>query len=319
MLPAGGGIDSGATCGGASGTSALTDSGEMVVLLHWDGVLATVEDADYIVWGDQAEAIDKSGEPGYQPETAIASQSVLPPGFPDGDLHNVNWTASRIDLEEGGEVLSGGNGITGHDETSETFESTWTFVGIATPGRRNLRRPPMDDAIGVGDIVVNEVLYDVPAGDDVNGDGTYDQYQDAFVEVVNVTAAPVDLGLWRIYNVRTVHGLSHEIPPGTGLAPGQALVVWGGGDPVTGGCGRLNQVASADSLWFNVGSSCDAADGIVLVNGSWFIDGHYDCDNAIGAAFVRDPDLTGPFVSHSSTPGGLLHSPGCRQDGVTGF
>jgi hypothetical protein len=168
-------------------------------------------------------------------------------------------------------------------------------------------------------VVINEVLYDVPAGADVNGDGVHDPYEDAFIELVNVSGAVVDLSRWRIHNLRTVFGVSHEVPPGTRLDPGQALVIWGGGTPAGTPCNRINQEASEDSLWFNVGVTCDAADGIVLLNGGLYVDGDYQCNNAIDAAFTRSPDLLGSFVDHTTTPTGLPYSPGCREDGVTGF
>ena len=40
----------------------------------------------------------------------------------------------RTDMTEGNEVKTGGNGISGHDETSEDVSATWT-VQAYTPGQ----------------------------------------------------------------------------------------------------------------------------------------------------------------------------------------
>ncbi len=102
----------------------LNNATESLVLFYWDGTMPTVQDVDYLVWGDNTYAIDKSGISGYVNETPLASQDVLP-------VHDASEKLSRIS-DEGIETTSGGNGITGHDETSEPFGSTWTIVSITS-------------------------------------------------------------------------------------------------------------------------------------------------------------------------------------------
>ena len=70
----------------------------------------------------------------------------------------------------------------------------------------------------------------------------------------------------------------------------------------------FEQLATDGSFFFNVGGTCGGSDGIVLLNGGVLMDGHYDCNNAINASFTRDPDLTGPFRDHTTTPAGLQFS-----------
>ena len=119
LAPANGGI------GDKSGTL-LSNDREMVVLFHWDGVANVLEDVDYLTWGtmfDDNTRADKTGLAGYQPDTARASQK--PAGAPP-----VNESTERCQADAA-ETLTDGNGITGHDETSEDLGTA--FVPQATP------------------------------------------------------------------------------------------------------------------------------------------------------------------------------------------
>jgi DNA/RNA endonuclease YhcR with UshA esterase domain len=118
----------------------LTNSGEMVILYHWDGQSDLVDDVDYLVYGDKEEAVDKTGvsidgpDPGTDPstyldDTAIPQQISASPGQP----HDIGESIQRLTLTENGETQSGGNGITGHDETSEDLVSSFP-VGAPNPG-----------------------------------------------------------------------------------------------------------------------------------------------------------------------------------------
>ena len=124
----------------ASNTS-LTDGGESVQLFHWDGQSDLIHDVDMVVWGDKDEAVDKTGvkkdgpdadsdSTMYLPDTPVANQIPITDGKPhltDGN------TAQRKALAEVNETTSGGNGITGHDETSEDLASAF-IEAPATPG-----------------------------------------------------------------------------------------------------------------------------------------------------------------------------------------
>ena len=116
---------------GEIGTSAgVSNVNEVVVLFRWDGASDLVEDADYVVWGDTSDWIDKTGvtvgESTYLPETAAASQVVAP-------AHALNQAIHRCDLRETTETPSGSNGITGADETSENLALAFV-VGVPSPG-----------------------------------------------------------------------------------------------------------------------------------------------------------------------------------------
>jgi cysteine-rich repeat protein len=135
---------------GAIGSQAgLTDTGELIVLFSWDGTSDVVKDLDYVVWkGSSASAVYKSAticvdgpdadttSTCYKDDTPVTVQAnvALSPPQQGGSIH-------RCDYSEGTELKSGGNGASGHDETSETFEgagATWkrnpNTLTLRTPG-----------------------------------------------------------------------------------------------------------------------------------------------------------------------------------------
>jgi cysteine-rich repeat protein len=116
----------------------LTDGGELLMLFTWDGTSDRVQDLDYVVWkGSSATAVFKNSSvclpTCYANDTDPASQSYLTPPAQGGSLHRCNYL-------EGAEKKSGGNGATGHDETSEPLDgvgATWkrnpSTLGDRTP------------------------------------------------------------------------------------------------------------------------------------------------------------------------------------------
>ncbi len=101
----------------------LDNTAETLILFKWDGSATTVQDVDYMLWGSNAYAIDKSGIATYLNDTAVAQQKFAP-------IHVDGQKLKRV-AEEGSETQSGGNGITGHNETSENLDETWAVVFIS--------------------------------------------------------------------------------------------------------------------------------------------------------------------------------------------
>ncbi|MEZ5473047.1 MAG: endonuclease [Marinicella sp.] len=145
-----------AVAGSISGQGSLTNGGEVIVLLHWDGTSDLVQDLDYVVWGDKVEAIDKTGvqidgpdagtdTSAYLNDTAISSQVVIGTG-----AHASGSSWQRIDLTEGAEVQTGGNGISGSDETSENTDFTFG-TDTPTPNAASNITPP------IAQFVINEI------------------------------------------------------------------------------------------------------------------------------------------------------------------
>ncbi|MCF7833211.1 MAG: lamin tail domain-containing protein [Candidatus Marinimicrobia bacterium] len=98
---------------------------ETLILFYWDGSSAKVQDVDYLIWGSTAFAVDKSGVGTYFNDTPVGSQSFLP-------VHIDGEKLIRLSETEGSETTTGGNGITGHDETSEPLATTWDVVDLAS-------------------------------------------------------------------------------------------------------------------------------------------------------------------------------------------
>jgi hypothetical protein len=119
----------------------LTNGDEMIMLYYWDGMTDLVGDVDYVLYNSASptpndEAVDKTGvtidgpDPGttgstYLNDTPVANQlSALSP--------TSGFSAQRFDYAEGLQVMTGGNGVTGSDETSEDMNNTW-IVDVPTP------------------------------------------------------------------------------------------------------------------------------------------------------------------------------------------
>jgi hypothetical protein len=113
----------------------LSNSREMVVLFRWDGVVNhPVEDVDYVTWGamfDDATRADKTAVAGYKPDTGRDLQKAAAAPMPGQSIERCGAA------QEGSEKASGGNGITGHDETSEPLDVTFKLAATPTPGAKN--------------------------------------------------------------------------------------------------------------------------------------------------------------------------------------
>ena len=98
---------------------------DCIILFYWNGEESEpVKDIDYFIWGDNDKAIDKTDIQGYNNDTPIAEQDYFL------SYHSDYFAYMRVDNSEGEENLTEGNGISGHDETSEPFNSTWDIIGI---------------------------------------------------------------------------------------------------------------------------------------------------------------------------------------------
>ena len=100
----------------------LDDDSEVLILFYYEEGADLIQDIDYFIWGGIEEAIDKTDVANYLNDTPIDNQL---PYY----SHGLDSTYVRSVLNsEGNEVLTGGNGITGHDETSEDFPNTWSVI-----------------------------------------------------------------------------------------------------------------------------------------------------------------------------------------------
>jgi len=123
----------GAGLGGGSNVPALSDLTESIVLYRWDGASPLVQDLDYVMWGTStAVRVDKSGltvrGATYLNDRAVSAQNPVAGAGP-----TFGHAFRRVGVDEGAETLTGGNGLTGHNETSENLATTWGDVTGSTP------------------------------------------------------------------------------------------------------------------------------------------------------------------------------------------
>jgi len=122
------------TNGGAGDSATLSNSREMLVLFYWDGDTShVVEDVDYVTWGtdyDDATRVDKTSLTGYAADTARTDQD---PATPPASTEAIG----RCDAAEPGEASTGGNGMDGHDETSEDLGTSFRTLTSPSPGADN--------------------------------------------------------------------------------------------------------------------------------------------------------------------------------------
>jgi len=115
----------------------FSNAAETVVLYWWDGQSDLVTDVDVFFWdteGDNESILFSKngvtvGGATYGPELPVSQQQ------PFLDQVGTGESYTRAGLPESGENQDGfGNGVAGHDETSEVFMESFT-VTTATPGQ----------------------------------------------------------------------------------------------------------------------------------------------------------------------------------------
>ncbi|MCC6553484.1 MAG: thrombospondin type 3 repeat-containing protein [Polyangiaceae bacterium] len=122
------------------GTSrGLTNANEPVVLFYWDGVSDLVEDVDYVFYGASATntPVNKTAVSIDGPDADGAASTYLDDTADDVASHaavSAGGDTCRVDFTEGAQTPSGGNGVTGANETSEVWSATWAPCAVMTPG-----------------------------------------------------------------------------------------------------------------------------------------------------------------------------------------
>lgn len=119
--------------GGGTNVPTLSDVAESIVLYSWNGLSDLVQDLDYVVWGTSTTIrVNKSGltvgASTYLDDTPVASQIPVAAAGP-----TFGHAFRRLSAAEGTETLTGGNGLGGHNETSENLSATWSDVTGSTP------------------------------------------------------------------------------------------------------------------------------------------------------------------------------------------
>ncbi len=185
----------------------------------------------------------------------------------------------------------------------------------------SLRLTVNDDGDAPQPVVINEVF--ASGIGDANHDGanstSQHRHDDEFVEIVNRGSEPFDLSGFRIF-AASIDSPRHTIPEGTRLAPGAALVVFGGGQPPIGITEDFGnawiQRANAPELGLYL---LEPAGRVSLRNRQDLeIAGfHYDHQSGAVESLTLSPDIDGTPAPHGSLgDGSWLFSPGTRFDGT---
>jgi lamin tail-like protein len=141
MLPAVTGSIGGPT------TLTLTDTGEPVILFQWDQAGDLVKDVDYVYYGTVSTAnpqVNKTGIAIDGPDVGTTTSTYAADSAAQSPIgtHNAGGSIHRCRFDEGGETMTGGNGITGHNETSEPMNTTWKVNTSTTTLRTPNAGPP---------------------------------------------------------------------------------------------------------------------------------------------------------------------------------
>ena len=213
----------------------------------------------------------------------------------------------------------------GWNDGTQVVSITATATGFA-PGSSNVNVNDEGDPAAL--LVVNEVH--ATGRGDANGDGTNTNFGlDEFVEIVNISAAVVDLSGWTL---RDAAGLAdagqirHTFPASSFLNPGCAVVIFGGGNPAAGRTAAFGNawVVKANGNAVNGLSLNDTGDVVSLQNATGEEQAGVTYGTILAAdntkSLSRNPDLTGPnvLVPHTNVPGAgaALYSPGTKVDGT---
>ncbi|MDQ1525326.1 MAG: large repetitive protein [Pyrinomonadaceae bacterium] len=176
-------------------------------------------------------------------------------------------------------------------------------------------------------LVLNEILADPPDGaaGDANHDGTRSSTQDEFIELVNASTIDLDLSGYQL-TTRNASGadiVRHTFTADTIIAPGAAVVVFGGAqaatfDPAhTAFAGALVLTASTGGLSLtNGGSVVKLLDPSGATIEQLAYGGAGEPEGDRNQSLTRAPDINGDFTPHELAPasGGRPHSPGTRVD-----
>lgn len=205
-----------------------------------------------------------------------------------------------------GACVPGDNYLT--DEASPP-EEEHTDIPLTEPEMPTESACPSGRAPERGDLVINEVLANVPSGDagDANQDGTRDAYDDEFVEIINRSADVLD-----------VSGVTLRVGEhdkftfnATCLASLEAAVIFGGGQPTVHPDYQV-YLSRARLALGNSGGSVTLIDagGMRLTAMSYGASG--------ATSFTLSPEVEGAeYTAHDTLNPERLFSPGTCADGAS--
>lgn len=233
-----------------------------------------------------------------------------------GSVQNVTWTSSGVSSVKLEYTLNGSTWSTITASTAASAGSyAWTVPSSATTTAKvrvsDASVPTVSDVSNAGFtitvpttpavVIINEILANEP------GSTTAAE----FVEIVNVGGTSIGIGGWTLSDGA---GVKHTFAAGTMLAPGKAIVVYGGSSAIPGG---MTNAVAASTGTLALGNS---GDSVILKNGTTTVNSYTyasSLSSTDGVSMNRNPDATsaGTFVLHTAVSS-LASSAGTRANGT---
>ncbi|MEO9887001.1 MAG: lamin tail domain-containing protein, partial [Balneola sp.] len=262
-------------------------------------------------WTDATGAVTPDAYLVKVSSTSLAAISDPSDGTAESDDSDVSDGSGALNVNQGTESGS----FTGLSDDTQYFFKIYSYtnsgsnIDFKTNGTIQSDDATTDDA---PDVVINEIMAD-PTGLDTNGDGSSNFEEDEFVEIVNTGTSNLDISSWVIADNSSDR---HTFAASTVLAPGQAVVVFGGGTPTGDFGGSLTFTATSGKFELN-----NSGDDVVLKNnsGTTIKSVTYGSEGGSDESLTRSPDLTGSFAQHETadTDDASSFSPGTKLDGTS--
>jgi endonuclease/exonuclease/phosphatase family metal-dependent hydrolase len=233
-----------------------------------------------------------------------------------GSVQNVTWTSSGVTNVKLEYTL---NGSTWSTITASTAASAGSYAWTVPSSATTTAKVRVSDAaaatvndvsnanftITVPTTPANVILNEIMA----NEAGSNTALE--FVEIVNVGGTSISIGGWTLSDGA---GVKHTFAAGTTLAPGKAIVVFGGASGIPGG---LTNAVAASTGTLALGNS---GDSVILKNGTTTVTSYSypsSLSGTDGVSMNRSPDATatGTFVLHTAISS-LTSSAGTRANGT---
>jgi endonuclease/exonuclease/phosphatase family metal-dependent hydrolase len=260
---------------------------------------------------------------GVPSDAAVPSVTVTAPNggesWAGGSSHAITWTSANVSNVRLEASMDGGSTWSVLvSSTASTGSYTWTVPSTATTSalvRVSDTASATADASNAtftitvtappsGSVFINEVLVN-EVGSDVTTE---------FVELVNGTAAAVDLSGWTVSDATLVR---HTFASGSTVAAGAAVVVFGGAAGIPAGLTNAVAASTGTLGLSNSGDSVTVKNGAGVVIDTVTLASSLTSTDGVSANRSPDASSSGSWVLHTAVST-LQRSPGTRADG-TGF
>ncbi len=270
----------------SNGSLTLTNAGAQIALRHNGIILDTVT---FGTEGAKDQALTRFPD--------IIGEWTLHTETPGGLAMSPGSCSSGNAFPDCDEVIQPPTDTT---DTTSTIDTSDTSSDVTT----NCKYPLS------GSLVINEILADPPANQDINGDANASSSQDEFLELIVLDLEAIDMTGVEIY---IKDALKHTFPAGC-YQPDDVVLIFSGGTPVEELFPRAEVLTSDKALGL---TNSGAEVRLQAPNGNTLDIHSYGTEGGDNQSITRYPDGTGPFQLHTDVPtsSGSTMSPGVCVDG----